>query len=107
MPAPRLKSQPEGRVLRQEPTHAYETPYSTPRREPVLFRHHRPGISGRPFVLLKFRTMTDARYPDSELLPDERRIAQFGQMLWIQAFDLNQVGLLGTVKAWLVAGVLD
>jgi sugar transferase EpsL len=48
---------------------------------PVLFRHQRPGIGGRPFILLKFRTMTDARDTNGELLPDEQRITQFGQML--------------------------
>jgi sugar transferase EpsL len=48
---------------------------------PVLFRQQRPGIRGRPFTLLKFRTMTDARDANGELLPDEERITQFGQML--------------------------
>ncbi len=48
---------------------------------PVLFRHQRPGIGGKPLILLKFRTMTDARDPAGELLPDERRITQFGQAL--------------------------
>jgi lipopolysaccharide/colanic/teichoic acid biosynthesis glycosyltransferase len=48
---------------------------------PVLFRHQRPGIGGRPFILLRFRTMTDARDTNGELLPDEQRITQFGQML--------------------------
>jgi sugar transferase EpsL len=48
---------------------------------PVLFRHQRPGIGGRPFILLKFRTMTDARDANGELLPDEQRITQFGQTL--------------------------
>lgn len=48
---------------------------------PVLFRHQRPGIGGRPFLLLKFRTMTDARDTNGELLPDEQRITQFGQTL--------------------------
>ena len=38
---------------------------------PVLFRHQRPVIGGRPFILLKFRTMTDARDTNGELLPDE------------------------------------
>jgi sugar transferase EpsL len=48
---------------------------------PVLFQHQRPGIGGRPFILMKFRTMTDARYANGELLPDEQRITQFGQTL--------------------------
>jgi sugar transferase EpsL len=48
---------------------------------PVLFRHQRPGIGGKPFILLKFRTMTNARNADGKLLPDERRITPFGQTL--------------------------
>jgi sugar transferase EpsL len=48
---------------------------------PVLFRHQRPGIGGRPFILLKFRTMTDAHDANGELLPDEQRITRFGQEL--------------------------
>ena len=48
---------------------------------PVLFRHQRPGIGGRPFILLKFRTMTNARDANGELLPDEERITRLGQNL--------------------------
>ena len=48
---------------------------------PVLFRQERPGLGGKPFILLKFRTMTDARDDTGELLPDEERIHPFGQML--------------------------
>src|SRR6202035_408633 len=48
---------------------------------PMLFRHKRPGMHGRPFVLLKFRTMTDARGANGELLPDHQRRDRFGQML--------------------------
>jgi sugar transferase EpsL len=48
---------------------------------PVLFRHQRPGICGRPFMLLKFRTMTNAHDANGDLLPDEHRIARFGQGL--------------------------
>jgi sugar transferase EpsL len=48
---------------------------------PVLFRQQRPGMGGRPFILLKFRTMTNARVANGELLPDEQRITQFGQKL--------------------------
>ena len=36
---------------------------------PVLFRQYRPGLLGRPFTLLKFRTMTSAQDADGALLP--------------------------------------
>ena len=39
---------------------------------PVLFRQERPGLNEKPFTLIKFRTMTDDRDADGELLPDER-----------------------------------
>ena len=42
---------------------------------PVLFRQTRPGLHGRPFELLKFRTMTDRRGPDGALLPSATRPA--------------------------------
>ena len=48
---------------------------------PVLFRQERPGLGGKPFVMLKFRTMTDARDAAGALLPDEARTHPFGQML--------------------------
>jgi len=48
---------------------------------PILFRQRRPGHSGRLFELVKFRTMTDARGPDGKLLPDEKRLTPFGQLL--------------------------
>jgi len=48
---------------------------------PVLFRHLRPGYKGVPFVLLKFRTMTDARDARGELLSDEFRLTCIGKML--------------------------
>jgi lipopolysaccharide/colanic/teichoic acid biosynthesis glycosyltransferase len=34
---------------------------------PILFRQQRPGLLGRPFILIKFRTMTDARNADGKL----------------------------------------
>ena len=48
---------------------------------PVLFRQVRPGLVGRPFTLLKFRTMTSARAPDGSLLPDAERLTPFGRRL--------------------------
>ena len=40
---------------------------------PVFFLQQRPGLHGKPFILLKFRTMTDARDPAGNLLPDAER----------------------------------
>lgn len=48
---------------------------------PVLFRQRRPGLRGRPFTLLKFRTMTDAFDASDEPLPDGQRLTPFGRAL--------------------------
>jgi lipopolysaccharide/colanic/teichoic acid biosynthesis glycosyltransferase len=54
---------------------------------PVLFRQDRPGLGGRPFALLKFRTMTDARDSAGTWLPDERRLTRFGRFLRRSSLD--------------------
>lgn len=54
---------------------------------PVLFRQRRPGLGGRPFLLVKFRTMTDARGPDGDPLPDEVRLTQLGRLLRATSLD--------------------
>jgi len=48
---------------------------------PVLFRQQRPGLRGKPFYILKFRSMTDARDGSGKLLPDAERLLPFGQFL--------------------------
>lgn len=48
---------------------------------PVLFRQRRPGLHGRPFTILKFRTMTEARDGDGTLLPDVDRLTVLGRFL--------------------------
>jgi len=48
---------------------------------PVFFTQQRPGICGRPFILYKFRTMTDARDDEGNLLPDAVRLTSFGRIL--------------------------
>lgn len=48
---------------------------------PILFRQQRPGFKGRPFYIYKFRTMTDTRGPDGNLLPDSARLTRFGRFL--------------------------
>jgi lipopolysaccharide/colanic/teichoic acid biosynthesis glycosyltransferase len=54
---------------------------------PVLFRQVRPGLQGRPFTMVKFRTMTDERGPDSALLPDAQRLTPFGCFLRASSLD--------------------
>lgn len=54
---------------------------------PVLFRQQRPGLHGKPFTLYKFRTMTDARDADGNLLPDAERLTPFGRFLRSSSLD--------------------
>jgi lipopolysaccharide/colanic/teichoic acid biosynthesis glycosyltransferase len=54
---------------------------------PVLFRQQRPGLDGRPFTLLKLRTMTDARDRDGHLLPDRERLTPLGRFLRATSLD--------------------
>lgn len=54
---------------------------------PVLFRQERPGLHARPFTVYKFRTMTDARGPDGELLPQAKRLTTMGQALRRSSLD--------------------
>ena len=48
---------------------------------PVLFKQKRPGLNGKIFTLYKFRTMTDARDENGNLLPDDVRLTKFGRLL--------------------------
>jgi len=54
---------------------------------PVLFRQVRPGLQGRPFTMVKFRTMTDERGPDGALLPDAQRLTPLGRFLRSSSLD--------------------
>jgi lipopolysaccharide/colanic/teichoic acid biosynthesis glycosyltransferase len=54
---------------------------------PVLFTQVRPGLQGRPFTMVKFRTMTDERGPDGALLPDAQRLTPFGRFLRASSLD--------------------
>ncbi|AIJ45756.1 sugar transferase [Comamonas testosteroni TK102] len=54
---------------------------------PVFFCQTRPGRDGRPFRMLKFRTMTDARCTDGQLLPDAERLTSFGRFLRASSLD--------------------
>ena len=54
---------------------------------PVLFRQFRPGLGGRPFELVKFRTMTDTRGSDGELLSDGQRLTSLGRFMRSTSLD--------------------
>lgn len=54
---------------------------------PVLFKQERPGKDEKIFTLMKFRTMTDERDENGELLPDEIRLTKFGKFLRSTSID--------------------
>lgn len=54
---------------------------------PVIFRQVRPGLHGKPFEMIKFRTMTDERDAEGNLLPNEQRLLKFGKMLRATSLD--------------------
>lgn len=54
---------------------------------PVLFRQIRPGLNGKPFEMIKFRTMRDAIDENGEPLPDSERLTPFGKKLRSSSLD--------------------
>ncbi len=54
---------------------------------PVLFRQVRPGLNGKPFEMIKFRTMKDALDAEGNPLPDSERLTPFGKMLRATSLD--------------------
>jgi len=62
---------------------------------PILFRQQRLGLRGRPFTILKFRTMTDECDEDGNLLPDEQRITRLG--LFLRRTSLDELPQLWNV----------
>lgn len=54
---------------------------------PVLFRQIRPGLHGKPFEMVKFRTMRDALGADGHPLPDSERLTPFGKFLRASSLD--------------------
>ncbi len=54
---------------------------------PVLFTQQRPGIRGKPFQIIKFRTMTNDRDASGNLLPNEQRHTRFGRFLRSTSLD--------------------
>lgn len=56
---------------------------------PVLFRQVRPGFLGEPFTMYKFRTMSEERGVEGELLPDAERLTKLGRLL--RSFSLDEL----------------
>lgn len=54
---------------------------------PILFKQTRPGLNGKPFDMIKFRTMKDATDRDGSLLPDSERLTPFGHKLRSTSLD--------------------
>ena len=54
---------------------------------PVLFRQQRPGLNGHPFIIYKFRSMSEARDEHGNLLPDGKRLTAFGRFLRASSMD--------------------
>jgi sugar transferase EpsL len=54
---------------------------------PVLYRQQRPGLHGQPFTIIKFRTMTDNRDAQGNLLPDKDRLTSLGRFLRSTSLD--------------------
>ncbi|QPC83281.1 sugar transferase [Phototrophicus methaneseepsis] len=54
---------------------------------PILFKQQRPGLHGRPFMIYKFRTMTDGRDAAGQPLPDAERMTPLGRFLRSTSLD--------------------
>lgn len=64
---------------------------------PIIFRQQRPGLNGKPFYMLKFRSMKDAVDNEGNQLPDEERLTPFGRRL--RATSLDELpGLISVLK---------
>lgn len=62
---------------------------------PIIYRQIRPGLYGKPFVMYKFRTMTNAVDATGQLLPDEQRLTRLGR--WLRATSLDELPELWNV----------
>ncbi|MFC0236518.1 sugar transferase [Fictibacillus phosphorivorans] len=62
---------------------------------PILFKQQRPGLNGNPFFIYKFRTMTDEKDVEGELLPDELRLTSTGKL--IRKYSLDELPQLFNV----------
>lgn len=62
---------------------------------PILFSQQRPGLGGKPFVMVKFRTMADITDSKGDLLPDGERLGRFGG--WLRKTSLDELPELWNV----------
>src|SRR5262245_15126795 len=62
---------------------------------PVVFRQTRTGRDGRPFEILKFRTMTNERDANGVLLPDKQRLTSLGR--WLRSTSIDELPELWNV----------
>ena len=64
---------------------------------PVIFKQKRPGLHGQPFEFYKFRTMTNEKDKNGDLLPDELRLTSFGS--WLRSTSLDELpSLINVLK---------
>ena len=56
---------------------------------PVIFKQERPGLNEKIFTLYKFRTMTDEKDENGNLMPDEVRLTKFGK--WLRSTSLDEL----------------
>jgi lipopolysaccharide/colanic/teichoic acid biosynthesis glycosyltransferase len=64
---------------------------------PILFTQERPGLNGKVFKMMKFRTMLDGKDKDGNLLPDDQRMTKFGAFLRSTSLD-ELPGLFNVLK---------
>jgi len=64
---------------------------------PILFTQDRPGLNGKTFKMMKFRTMLDSKDERGNLLPDDQRMTKFGSFLRSTSLD-ELPGLLNVIK---------
>ncbi len=64
---------------------------------PVFFRQQRPGLGGRPFSIIKLRTMSDERDAQGALLPDGERLPPLGR--WLRSWSIDELPQLVNVLA--------